>query len=83
MLFSREDRKHVVDTINFKDIELTQLDGIFENDGHADERPLCVLDWHVHARELSRLQSSESRQCSEDVQARLIAPILTARTPNG
>ena len=44
MLFSREDRKHVVDKINFKDIELTELDEVFENDGHADERPLCVLN---------------------------------------
>jgi len=33
----------VVDKINFKDIELTELDQLFEIDGHADERPLCVL----------------------------------------
>ena len=42
MLFSREDRKHVVDMINFKDIELTELDELIENDEDAHEHPLCV-----------------------------------------
>ena len=42
MLFSREDRKHVVDMINFKDIELTELDELIENDEHDHEHPLCV-----------------------------------------